>query len=486
MTRSILGLLCALLPAAAFATTPPRLVPEPQRLVHDRLGGGSRSFLVHSRILGETRRVFVHLPGSFDLTRAGRTYPTIVVFDGEWLLRPVVAVSELLAEQGQIPEAVVVAIQNIDGASRLRDLTPRGLSVSGSGLAEGGDRFLDFVEGELLPALDAELRTSAPRVLIGSSSGGILATFAAATRETYRLVLALDAPAHLGDGWLGARLRARAAAARHPLLYASLEARFGWDDAEWARLAAAAPSSWRLHRERLRGESHESMQFLGAYLGLRELFREYSLLAAPEAPTATILPSYDALVEIYGARIPPPAPLIARVVDDLLLEGRAAEARAALATLTTAYGPRSDGRELETRISEIERMGPPPETVEQLLATPFPTSEEIGDYLGVWEGETWVRPEVRHRLSLRLEVRAGVVVGEMVSWPEPSIELVRPLQYLRVTEAGLSFGDLNGMRPRGLLLHEGKRTGDRLAGEVRFGGIRLVLGISARAAAESI
>src|SRR5581483_10032384 len=100
-------------------------------------------------------------------------------------------------------EAVIVGIENTeDPDGRVRDLTPPGLSVSGSSLDEAGDRFLDFVEQELLPALDARFRTTAPRVLVGHSSGGILATYAAATRDSFRLVLALDGPTHLGNDWL--------------------------------------------------------------------------------------------------------------------------------------------------------------------------------------------------------------------------------------------------------------------------------------------
>ncbi len=176
-------------------------------------------FEIASAILGETRRVFVALPESFAASAPSRRYPVIVVTDGEGrsAASVVIAATEL-SRSGLIPETIVAGIENLGPmAGRVRDLTPPGLSVSGSSLHEGGDRFLDFIERELLPAIDRQFRGAPPRVLVGHSSGGILATYAAATRDAFRLVVALDTPAHLGGNWLGARLMARAASNPAPL-----------------------------------------------------------------------------------------------------------------------------------------------------------------------------------------------------------------------------------------------------------------------------
>jgi len=201
------------------------------------------------------------LPASFAERAPNRRYPVTIVLDGEANVPPVAAVSDELSRNGQIPESVIIAIPNTD---RLRDLTPPGLSVSGSSLHEGGDRFLDFIERELLPAIDRQFRGGAPRTFIGHSSGGILATYMAATRSTFRTVVALDTPIHLGENWLAKKLTERARAAATPLRYVSLEARFGWSDETWKTLVAAAPASWKLHREPLGPqESHESLGMIG-------------------------------------------------------------------------------------------------------------------------------------------------------------------------------------------------------------------------------
>ncbi|MBK6316706.1 MAG: hypothetical protein IPF53_21070 [Blastocatellia bacterium] len=229
-----------------------------------------------------------------------------------------------------IPEAILVAIENTDPArGRVHDLTPPGLSVSGSGLDAGGDRFLDFIERELLPAVDRQFRGGTPRTLIGHSSGAILATYAAATRSTYRTVIAIDAPIGLGDNWLAKKLTARAAAPLAPLRYVSYESRFGWPAEDWQALVAAAPTSWQLRREVLQGEGHETLFMLGAYLGLREVFRDYSRLVAQERPALEILDYYSGVSTALGGALPPPKRLLREVVDDLIAEGRGVGARAA-------------------------------------------------------------------------------------------------------------------------------------------------------------
>jgi len=248
-------------------------MPEPGHTICDTRGDGAQSFQIASAILKETRRVYVVLPASYARSAGDRRYPMTLVLDGEANVPPAAAVSHELSRNGQIPESVIVAIPNMDSMrGRLRDLTPPGLSVSGSSRNEGGDRFLDFIEKELLPAVDRQFRGAAPRTFIGHSSGGILVTYAAATRSTYRAVVAIDTPTLLDDDWLVKKLVERAKAAPAPLRYVSLEARFGWTDETWKALMAAAPATWKLYREQFKPkESHKSMVMLSMYLGLRFL-----------------------------------------------------------------------------------------------------------------------------------------------------------------------------------------------------------------------
>lgn len=467
--------------SVSAGASPPELVPGsgPGPALTRRQT--AHALRIRSAILGESREIYVVLPASYDRTGPGRRYPVIVVLDGEANLAPAAAVSAELSGNGQIPECVIVAIPNVGGATaeasaqrRVHDLTPPGLSVSGSGVEEGGDRFLDFIERELLPAVDRRYRGGAPRTLIGHSSGGILATYAAATRPAFRLVVAIDTPAGLGAEWLPRRLMARARAAGPvPLRYASYEARFGWGDAAWDSLAAAAPAGWMLHRERLVHESHESLAMLAMYLGLRELFGDYASLSAPQSPTTSVLPHYERVGAALGATVVPPQGLLRSVAEDLAAEGRGSAAREAYRALAAGYGAPADSAALTARIAEVERRPPPTETVEGLLATPFPTPEQAARYLGEWVGDTWMDPDQprTHAETLRVRIEDGRVVGETVWANRPAEFRVRRWEYLKITPNGMTWGFMNGMRPRGVVLNEGVLRGDTLAGEGRFGGI---------------
>jgi hypothetical protein len=455
------------------AGSAPSLVPDVNRAVSDSRGGGGQAFQIVSVILRETRRIGLVLPASFAQSASDRRYPVIVVFDGEGYLAPVAAVHEELTRNGQIAESIIVAIENLDAfRGRVRDLTPPGLSVSGSSRNEGGDKFLDFIEQELLPAVDRQFRGGLPRILVGHSSGGILATYAAATRPAFRAVVAIDAPIHLGDDWLAKKLTTRAAAKPTPLRFAYFSARFPWPDAAWDKLATAAPATWKLYREQLKGEGHESVFMLAAYLGLREIFSDYSRLAAPVAPTTSILPYYATLNASLGGTLIPPRRLVRDVVDDLLMEGRGAEAREAYKLLVQGYGEPADNAKLREQIAEVELRPPPTETVEGLLAMPFATPAEAREYIGEWEGDTWMNgDEPRNRSQLlRIKLIDGRLAAETVYRDAPG-GMVQTWRYLRVTRGGLTWGYMNGMRPRGMLLFEGKRTGDTLTGTMRFGGI---------------
>jgi hypothetical protein len=452
----------------------PSLIAEPARTIRDACGGGGHAFHIDSSILKATRSIDVVLPASYAQSSPDRRYPVAILLDGEADLAPMAAVSEDLTRYGLIPETVIVAIENDDEFDgRVHDLTPPGLSVSGSGLNEGGDRFLDFIERELLPAIDRQFRGGLPRTLIGQSSGGILATYAAATRPTYRVVIAIDAPIHLGESWLAKKLTACASDAQTPLRYVYYGTRFSWPDAEWSALVGKAPASWKLHREQLRLEDHESVFMLGAYLGLREAFADYSKLAAPVSPTTRILPYYAGVSAALGAKVIPPKRLVRSVVDDLLMEGRGKEAHEAYLLLVSGYGAPSDGDKLLAEILDVESRPPPTETVESLLATPFPTPDEARAYLGEWIGDTWHTPNEPRlgRTILRITVVDGRVVGEIEEPRAPENVRVRRFDYLRVTPSGLTYGFMNGMRPRGVMLSEGVLHGDVLSGKGRWGGI---------------
>ena len=157
-----------------------------------------------------------------------------------------------------------------------------------------------------------------------------------------------------------------------PLRYVSVEARFGWTDDGWRSLVGAAPATWVLDREKLDGESHESMVFLALYHGLRRAFADYSVVGAPLIPRGTATDAFEHYAKIereLRTQLPPPQRALERMVEDLLTEGRVEAAKRALAWLTTGYGGESQTEELQRMIAHAESLPPLTETVATLKAT---------------------------------------------------------------------------------------------------------------------
>src|SRR4030095_7716083 len=109
---------CATSTPAQFQQTS-SLVAEPDRTVPASRGSSARSFTIVSAILKETRRILVVLPASYSQSAPDRLYPVTIVVDGEYLIAPVATVSDELSRNGQIPESVIVGIENIGGGDWL-------------------------------------------------------------------------------------------------------------------------------------------------------------------------------------------------------------------------------------------------------------------------------------------------------------------------------------------------------------------------------
>jgi len=133
-------------------------------------------FDLPSKIMGETRSIVVRLPASYRTTE--RRYPVLYLTDGDGHIGHTAATVEFLAREGRMPEAITVAVVNTD---RQRDLTPT-KAAGRPGEMGGADRFFDFFEKELIPAIEARYRTIAYRAFSGHSLGGLFALHGAFTR----------------------------------------------------------------------------------------------------------------------------------------------------------------------------------------------------------------------------------------------------------------------------------------------------------------
>jgi len=137
---------------------------------------------IHSQILKEQRKFWVHLPPSaLNGLHPKQKYPVVYLLDGDWNFTGVVGIIDLLTSvngNSFFPEMIVVGILNTD---RMRDLTPTrvtsGLWIDSNiaRISGGGEAFTVFIEKELIPHINSLFPTNSYRMLIGHSLGGLIA-----------------------------------------------------------------------------------------------------------------------------------------------------------------------------------------------------------------------------------------------------------------------------------------------------------------------
>lgn len=136
---------------------------------------------LHSNILGEQRKIWVHVPdgGGGGGIFSPQRYPVLYVLDGDGHFSSVVGMVQSLSTGGNnnCPKMIVVGIPNTD---RTRDLTPTHVDVDppfmdslSSKTSGGGERFIAFIEKELMPYVEGKYPTAPYKMFVGHSFGGL-------------------------------------------------------------------------------------------------------------------------------------------------------------------------------------------------------------------------------------------------------------------------------------------------------------------------
>lgn len=149
-------------------------------------------YALDSTVMGEGRPIVVWTPPG--CAAGGRACPVLYLTDAERQFAHTVTTVEFLSRNGRMPPMLVVGIFNTD---RTRDLTPyrdRDDETDGPMAAAGGaDRFLQFIETELVPWVEGRYRTEKFRAFAGHSFGGLFAMHALATRpDLFNAVVAVS------------------------------------------------------------------------------------------------------------------------------------------------------------------------------------------------------------------------------------------------------------------------------------------------------
>jgi predicted alpha/beta superfamily hydrolase len=254
----------------------------------DTISGGERLTL-SSKILGEERTVFVSLPASYG--RGAQRYPVLYMTDAQINFSHVRTSADFLARNGFMPEIIIVGVVNVD---RTRDLYASRADFKANGRtipfpnSGNADRFLAFIEDELIPWAESRYRAVPLRILAGVSAGGNFAFHAMRVKPAlFQAVLA-------ASPWLAwddrkelkmlAPFLSSAQVKTRALFFSSAnegpEMRGNLDEVTRA-LKARRAASLRWSSAAYPLETHDSTALKAFYDGLRWIFAEWEFPRDP-------------------------------------------------------------------------------------------------------------------------------------------------------------------------------------------------------------
>lgn len=152
---------------------------------------------IYSEILDEPRELWIHIPESAKDSSFYKTeYPVLYLLDGPSNFNSVTGIIEHLSNNMIVPEMIIVGIAN---TNRSLDLTPTKVQVdvmSGDSIqypSGGGNKFLDFIETELIPYVEQTYPATSYKTFVGHSFGGLSVINALVNRkEVFDNYVAID------------------------------------------------------------------------------------------------------------------------------------------------------------------------------------------------------------------------------------------------------------------------------------------------------
>ncbi|MGH9903306.1 MAG: alpha/beta hydrolase-fold protein, partial [Pyrinomonadaceae bacterium] len=300
---------------------------------------GVTRLTVKSEVLGEERVILVRTPPGYD--RGRDRFPVLYMTDGDGHLLHTTGTVSFLARNGRIPEMIIVGITNTD---RTRDLTPTNASMNlPNGAVRfptsgGADKFLKFIETELIPKIEGQYRTQPYRVFAGHSFGGLFAVHALLSRpDLFNAYIAVSPSLQWDDQLLVRRAEEFLKARKewNKTLYVSLGDEPGGILEGFKGLKEVLgkhrPKGFEWEAVQMDDEDHGSVVLRSHYQGLRKVFAGWQL---PREPATGLVVGglaaadehYRKLSQRFGYTIQTPEPLVNQLGYQLLNAGKTDEA----------------------------------------------------------------------------------------------------------------------------------------------------------------
>ncbi len=125
-----------------------------------------------SAILNEKRFIQVVLPAKYKPGSADK-YDVLYVLDGDSNTKLAADMQRFIEEQAYMPPIIIVGVLNVD---RDRDLTPT--HVNDNKTSGGADKFLGYLQDELIPYINKTYPSTGDNTLFGHSFGGLFVMYA--------------------------------------------------------------------------------------------------------------------------------------------------------------------------------------------------------------------------------------------------------------------------------------------------------------------
>ncbi len=260
---------------------------------------------IQSKVLNEERNLLVYLPDGYNLIAS--EYPVIYLLDGGYHFLTCNGMAQFLSGQGIMPQAIVVGIVNVD---RGRDFTPTpDTKIKNGG---GADKFMSFIQDEMMPYINKTYRTQPYNILVGHSLGGTFATYAFLNNpDLFDGYISISPYLAWDDNLLikqtGEKLKS---SYKNKFFYIALgnEPEFIPNVEKFAQIIkTAAPTGLTFQYEYMKDEDHGSIPHLSMYNGLKAIYHGWKI---PDGMykdgLASIDNHYKSLSDQFGYEIKTP------------------------------------------------------------------------------------------------------------------------------------------------------------------------------------
>ncbi|MDA3934941.1 MAG: alpha/beta hydrolase-fold protein [Gammaproteobacteria bacterium] len=240
---------------------------------------------VNSQILGEKRELIVYLPAGYEESK--QKFPVLYITDGDIQGGHTVGTIDYLSKFDQAPSMIVVGIVNSRN-KRNEELTLTKKNNEQSESLAGADRFLTYIEEEVIPLIKSRYRTLDYQALSGTSHGGQFAINALIKRPNlFDGVIAISPTLYWNNNQVldlaEEALKKQVLKGRLFISIANEEPIMTESFQKLVELTRKYPSTnLGVSTKTFSDESHDSTTLLGQYYGLKHLFPNWAIPNAPQ------------------------------------------------------------------------------------------------------------------------------------------------------------------------------------------------------------